>query len=68
MGSLEKNLSLDGGIGHREGIGSRDDSLVNADPLDFLRIFELLFVLIKLSLLFPKFMVRESHEIRHWRA
>ena len=60
--SLEENLALNRRIQVREGIRSRLDALINADPLYLFHIFQLRLVLIILSLLLPEFVIGERHE------
>ena len=60
--SLEENLALNRRVQFREGIRSRLDALINADPLDLFHIFQLKLVLIILGLLLPEFVIGECHE------
>ena len=66
MGSLEENLALNRWIQSREGIWGRFDTLINADPLNLLGVFQRRLVLIILGLLLPELVIGECHETRRW--
>ena len=62
MGSLEENLTLNRWIQTREGIRSRFDAPINADPLNLFDVLQRRLVLIILGLLLPELVIGERDE------